>query len=83
MFIPRNYTLPAIRFHAVIQSPNPEPMDTDEPIAYIKRPVAVRAVQVMKTQQVQTREGVETASAGDWIVTGAGSESWRSRKRHS
>jgi hypothetical protein len=43
---------------------------------YKKKPVIIDAVQVSETVQIETLEGVMTASPGDWIITGVKGEKY-------
>lgn len=43
---------------------------------YIKLRVEVKAERVDSTVEVKTREGIEFAHEGDWIVTGGGGDHW-------
>lgn len=43
---------------------------------YVKLPIVVAAERTWIEVELLTREGLEQAKAGDWIVTGGGGERW-------
>ena len=46
------------------------------PKRYVKKPVVITAYQTDTVVEIPTREGVMTASPGDWIITGVEGEQY-------